>query len=1015
MPAYRQPPSARGRGRGRAFGSRFQCQLYGKQGHLVDRCYYRFDASYKNAGCRPPQSSQANVCMFGATMPWSNPFATPACSPVNTSSLAAHQPQAYIATPEAVEDNTWYPDSGATHHLIHLPTSLAESTPYKGPGKVYVGNGDALSVLSSGQSSLLTCLRPLLMRSLLLVPGITKNLLSVSKFTKDNQVIFEFLSSQCQIRDMHTGEVLLKGSEQHGLYKLHLTESGASNSSGSAQGLLATSIVPFDVWHCRLEHPCTNILTKALRKCNIPLGVNKSPFHCIACHLGKEHKQPFQKSTTEYTAPLQLVLADVWGPAPVSSNNFRYHVAFTDAYTRYTWLYFLKTKSEVLRVFPHFQSQAERVNGHKLKTLQTDGSGEFQALKRYLALQGIVHRLTCPYTSAQNGLVERKHKQIVETGLSMLAHASIPLVYWSDTFASVVYLFNRLPSHPLNHASPHEKLFKTTPNYNFLRVFGCLCFPNLRPYNNHKLQFRSTPCTFLGYSSSHKRYRCLDSFGKSSSKLLVLSPTLCAQMSNHSPTTSVPSHKSSPLSPISSPHLPPQYTNPSISSSSSSISPQVNSIPDPPTSSPISSNTHPMVTRSKAGVFKLKAYVTVEPSSISDVLTDIHAAISHDSWKAAVYTNRRAVGCKWLFKVKTRADGTVERYKALLVTKGFSQNAGLDYQDTFSPVVRATTIRTVLAISIMKNWSLRQLGFRAAKTDLSLFIRAASDSILLLMVYVDDTVLTGSSTSEIDRVVQLLHTKFALKDMEPFNFFLGITIGRSSKGLVLSQQKYVREILAQTGMSTLAPTSTPMKLVGKLQYLCITRPDLAYCVNKLSQFMNAPREFQLTCYSDVDWVTSVEDRRSTTGYVVYLSSNPIAWCSKKQAVVSRSTFEEKYKSFANCVSELLWIKQLLGEVGVITCQTPVIWCDNTSTVSMAANPTHHAKVKHVEIDHHFVREKVLDGTLQVNYVPSDKQIADALTKPIMPKTFGSVRQALCVLSNDTASALKEQEKKPGEC
>ncbi|XP_040970595.1 uncharacterized protein [Gossypium hirsutum] len=163
-PAFCQSTSARGRGRGRASGSRFQCLLCAKQGHLVDLCYYRFDASYKSAGYRPSQPSQANVCMFGASSsmalwlptmptpapntqpswvyspsmpatPWSNPFATTAYSPVNTSTLAAHQPQAYIATTETIEDNAWYIDSGATHYLTHSPTSLAESNPYKGPGK----------------------------------------------------------------------------------------------------------------------------------------------------------------------------------------------------------------------------------------------------------------------------------------------------------------------------------------------------------------------------------------------------------------------------------------------------------------------------------------------------------------------------------------------------------------------------------------------------------------------------------------------------------------------------------------------------------------------------------------------------------------------------------------------------------------------------------------------------------------------------------------------------------------
>lgn len=135
-------------------------------------------------------------------------------------------------------------------------------------------------------------------------------------------------------------------------------------------------------------------------------------------------------------------------------------------------------------------------------------------MKLYLSQQGIVHHLICPYTSAQNGLVERKHRQIIEAGLSMLAHVSMPLTYWNDVFATVVYLLNRLPSQPLNNISSYEKLFKVLPSYAFLHVFGCLCFPNLRPYNTHKLQYRSTPCTFLGYSSLHKGYRCQDSFGR---------------------------------------------------------------------------------------------------------------------------------------------------------------------------------------------------------------------------------------------------------------------------------------------------------------------------------------------------------------------------------------------------------------------------------------------------------------------------------------------------------------------
>ncbi|KAK5783319.1 hypothetical protein PVK06_037827 [Gossypium arboreum] len=185
-------------------------------------------------------------------------------------------------------------------------------------------------------------------------------------------------------------------------------------------------------------------------------------------------------------------------------------------------------------------------------------------------------------------------------------------------------------------------------------------------------------------------------------------------------------------------------------------------------------------------------------------------------------------------------------------------------------------------------------------------------------------------------------------------------------------------------------------VVGMLQYLCITRPDLSFCVKKFNQYMNSSSEthwkavkrvlqylignmehglyfskgqFLLVCYSDADWASSVEDRRSTIGHVIYLGPNPVARCSKKQEVVSQSSSETEYRSLANCVLELLWVKQLLGEVGMLVVQSLVVWCDNKSTVSMAANPTHHARVKHVKINHHFVREKVLHGSLQVNFVP----------------------------------------------
>ncbi|KAG8497215.1 hypothetical protein CXB51_008460 [Gossypium anomalum] len=891
-----------------------ECQLCGKSGHLVDRCYYRFDTSYKSTNCKPPLSPQAN----------SNPFVAGSMQPVRSPPPVSYHPQALLATPETVADSVWYPDSGATHYLTNSSAALSESSSYAGPGKVYVGNGMALPVKSTGQSYFRTQPRALFMLSLLFVPGITKNLLSVSKFTKDNKVMFEFFPTQCQIRDLQTKEVLLRGSVHDGLYRLTLP-------------------------------------------------------------------RPFKP--TVFSASVQCFATTATGPALISSNGFRYYIAFSDACSRYTWVYFLHKKSE---------------------------------------------RVSYPYSSEQNGLVKRKHRQIVEACFSMLAHASMPLSYWNDAFCSAVYLINRLPSSPLGNISPYEKLFHVKPDYSFFRVFDCLCFPNLRSFNTHKLQFRSTQCLFLGYSPLHCGYRCQDRNGKiyisrhvtfhesifpcqttpSTAAFSVNSPSFSAKLLvlatrplpnpisslNSIPDSSIPTSCSHSLvNPFPAGQSMCRSASPSISnnhsSNSSSSIPLTNTSPPLPPISPLL-NSHAMITHSKAGIYKPKAYLIKATSSSSDTPTDIHEAMQNASWSAAVHSdllallqnntwtlcllpvNRRTIGCKWLFKVKRKADGTGERYKAWMVTKGFSQHAGLNFRDTFSPVVRAATIHIILATAVMRGWSLRQidvnnallngdlteeiymaqplgfevsgtdgqklvcrlnkalyslrqtprawfhtlkrflvtqLGFNASKTDNSLFIRHSSDTILLLMVYIDDIVITGNSNDAINNVVCQLNNKFALKDM--------------------GQLTATPTLMVSTPKLTTVDDSPPFPDA----YLYHSTVGMLHgTVNHGVYF--SKRTAETVCYSDADWASSVEDRHSTT----------------------------EYRGLANCVSKLLWVKQLLNEIGLTLSHSPVVWCDNTSTVSIAANPTHHDKMKHVEIDHHFIREKVLDGTFQVNYVPSAK-------------------------------------------
>jgi histone deacetylase 1/2 len=193
-----------------------------------------------------------------------------------------------------------------------------------------------------------------------------------------------------------------------------------------------------------------------------------------------------------------------------SYDGFRYFVIFMDAHTKFIWFYPLVAKSDVFAIFHQFQALVERQFSLKIKSVQTDWGGEYRKLNTYFKTIGIQHRVICPHTHEQNGMVERRHRHIVETGLTLLGQCKAPLKYWSYDFESSVYLINRMPTAVLNHKTPFECLLKSTPDYAFLRTFGCLCFPFLRPYNAHKLDFRSSPCVFLGYSNSHLGYRCLD-------------------------------------------------------------------------------------------------------------------------------------------------------------------------------------------------------------------------------------------------------------------------------------------------------------------------------------------------------------------------------------------------------------------------------------------------------------------------------------------------------------------------
>ncbi|PKU70687.1 Retrovirus-related Pol polyprotein from transposon TNT 1-94 [Dendrobium catenatum] len=196
---------------------------------------------------------------------------------------------------------------------------------------------------------------------------------------------------------------------------------------------------------------------------------------CHACNKAKLHKTVFEISQNRAKSVLGVIHSDVWGPAPTASNTgMLYYVLFIDDYTRFTWLFPIRHKSEVALIFSNFKSYIENLTSSKIKCLRKDGGGEFvnNSFAQFLQKHGIAHQISCPYTPEQNGIAERKHRHIIETTRSLLDISSVPYKYWPDAVLTATYLINRMPSPNTDKVSPYELLHHKAPSYDHLRTFG---------------------------------------------------------------------------------------------------------------------------------------------------------------------------------------------------------------------------------------------------------------------------------------------------------------------------------------------------------------------------------------------------------------------------------------------------------------------------------------------------------------------------------------------------------------
>ncbi|KAJ9555291.1 hypothetical protein OSB04_009905 [Centaurea solstitialis] len=619
-----------------------------------------------------------------------------------------------------------------------------------------------------------------------------------------------------------------------------------------------------DLWHARLGH-LSSTRVQLLANSSLLGNITSNEVSCLSCKLGKHHALPFELNDYKSASAFDLIHSDVWGPAPhPSMGGCRYFVIFVDDHTRFTWIYLMKHRSELPQIYITFARMIQTQFSKPIKILRADNAMEYKesSLIAFLRSQGTISQYSCPGTSPQN----------------------------------------------------------------------------LQPHEHTKLQPRSRLCLFLGYGIEHKGYRCWDPISKRlriSRNVTFWEHVPFYTMPNshfETPTSIVPFFTDSSISLDlpSSTFTPNPEAHAPVASPAPSIPPPVpiaSPTPEAPVHVPIPPPTQSSVPTSRSTSEPSVESADPGPSSSENVRRSDRAAMQEElqaldktqTWDSVpLPPGKRPIGSKWVFKIKTKSDGSIDRYKARLVAKGFNQEYGIDYEETFAPVARITSMDVKnaflngdLSEEVYMNpppgvslptghvcrlrkplYGLEQaprawfekfsttvlsLGFSASNYDSGLFTRTTDAGTALLLLYVDDMIITGSDSTGITLLKQSLSASFEMKDLGKLHYFLGLevlfdsrdrinsvvlpnySIGYNSENLEFDA-KYTSDLLSGAGITDQKVVSTPLEpnlhltpnagpplkdpmlyrqLVGSLVYLIVTRPDIAYAVHIVSQFMSA--------------------------------------------------------------------------------------------------------------------------------------------------------------------------------
>jgi len=791
----------------------------------------------------------------------------------------------------AVEGDTdaWYIDNGATTHVTNQRHIFTTFECFQSPVEIRTADGNKAPAVGSGTVMVKTSVNGKWQQKTLsnvwYVPNIAKNLFSVLA-AHDKNINSQFISQPTSCVLMINGQQVLFGARQSGggLYKVAMT---VVVPEKAAEINVLTSDDILQLYHERMGHQNKRHIKNVIEE-EFSIKVEVNTETCEGCMYGKAHKLKFG-TRERATAPGELIHADVCGPFETpSAKGYRYFVLFKDDFSRYRHVFFLKEKSEVASKLEQMLAETKTI-GHTVKEFLSDNGTEFNndAVRQILSRYGIRQRLICPYTAEQNGCSERDNRTIVEAARTLLhSHDGLPKVLWAEMMNTAAYVLNRTGVSSIDKKSPFELWFGKKPGIKHLRVIGTKCYILVPDHKRKKLDKKALKCVLIGYDGddnyrvwnqeSNSVYRSRDVRFEQENLFNSRRPV-------ESPVT---------LEPLSA-----DDSDGDIQRSDASTDTTENSSVNDDDERSSTTEGRQLRDRSLINLparfqdyaMNVETVFGQEPETYDEAVnsnqhakwleamdSEMHSLNENETWTLEdLPIGRKAIPCKWVYKIKQNPDGSVDRYKARLVIKGCSQRKGVDYGETFSPVVRASSIRAVLSVAASQNmvlaqfdvstaflygsleeeiymhqpegfsdgsgrvcrlkrslyglkqaprcWNkrfgnfLRQLGFEQNEADPCIFMRFKGNEKIIIALYVDDGLIASTNEAEVRNLIADLESEFKITAKEA-SYLLGLEIKVQPDGSIkICQEGYTKRILERFGMAECRPSSTPViKEPGKV-------------------------------------------------------------------------------------------------------------------------------------------------------------------------------------------------------